>query len=1359
MKANVRRSSIAPFREAEKEMFWRAILFVHCFIALFGIISLGASKSTIDFLQPRRYELWGPDCWTIKEGKAIFQKAQGTAFIVATGLPPKELILEADIIISGREEGGYATAGLAVCVDPLNHWRLLLVAGPREEHYFELVEMLEGEHQAQGGLRSSSTRLPAISRGELQSWNYGQRYHLQLMLSSEAIVGRVTEAETNAIWERSYSLTRGVAVRQGRPALTCSAMQGVFEKLNVKAVHLSTAPPVALSKGPQGTIVIIPDAAQTIAPRLAQMLREQGYGVTILPWEQLAQPLPWDKLDVLILADARKVPVSARDRVLEASQCGGKMICLGAPAFQTLLGATPQGWQPRTHWQHAWAATLPRRPIAIAPQAWRRQSSHPELSSSVAPDPASGAAAWRFHSELKNWDTWRADVAYPFDEQYHGLLFEAKGDPETPQLSIECVEQDGSRWIAVVELSPDWQTFVLQPMDFSYWPDSPTPTRGGPGDRLQPQNVKAIVFGLAGSHTKKVRPGPHTYWIRNIAAAQASQIPSIDFSVPSLEILCPSYKIYPMNEIVELRAADAQQITKMRPVAWTKPAYAPVWRERGRGLHRKRAWRWLPILDAYDDSGRKRGSLVSLLIGDAIYPDAMWANVAVSDPAQAVQKELAPVLQDTIRAMIRGCFLLEGGAELFSYKPGEIAMIGGTAINLSRQPQLLTISCVLKDAGGRTVLDRRKTFRVAPRATAEACWPVKLTFTPPGAYIVETSLLMGNRLIDRISHRIEQIRTMPAKPEEFVRVEGSYFMLGRKRWHFKGVNYWANWIGGYPGLNVYQRSCYDPEIIERDLQQLQAIGVNALSAVQALVPPNPRDPLAFRDQLDFLERCHRHGLKVFFFLPFGRPYYGGSFEKIKEYITQAGLKDHPAIMCWELAWEPIDTPWQGRLNFMLKDWNRWIVQRYGSYENAFSDWQFKPPLTSEGFVPIPEVQQCQQHGPWDRYVAAFRRAHADLISAAYRDIAEPLRRWDPKHLISFRGGACGIPYGAHFAHIHSPGAAKHLDFLNPEGYNLQTNGIGTLTPPDDIRKGGLVTLFYRFLGREKPVVWMEFGYTVNGIHTEWQPELVHIKPEELQRQATELRNFYEMFLESGARGAAPWWWPGGFRLGENSDFGLVEPDGTLRPAGEIMQQYLPRFEHVQHLPPTDYILLDLDTHYPDSWPLYSQQYLELIKSGKRPYVRTAGTGTTSANCPLTAVGGTLYNGHNPPIFLNAEFNSLEIQIGEGQWQPVLEGQTIRVPVGVRVLCRASVGNLGEATWLAPKAGLNEGGVFLAGREEYGLPFIAPIAADTPYLADATIPAFVLISKVTPGKHTISCEMYSQGRAYFGERLVFVIEGI
>jgi hypothetical protein len=249
-----------------------------------------------------------------------------------------------------------------------------------------------------------------------------------------------------------------------------------------------------------------------------------------------------------------------------------------------------------------------------------------------------------------------------------------------------------------------------------------------------------------------------------------------------------------------------------------------------------------------------------------------------------------------------------------------------------------------------------------------------------------------------------------------------------------------------------------------------------------------------------------------------------------------------------------------------------------------------------------------------------------------------------------------------------------------------------------------------------------------------------------------------MFLETGARGAAPWWFPGGFRIGENSDFGLVEPDGAERPACDVMRQALPKFAQVKHPAPTDTMKLDLERHYPDAWATYSPQYLDLVKAGKVVALRTAGTGTNSETCPLTAVGGGEYNGHNPSLYLNAEFNSLEIKIGDGTWQPVTSGQTLGAPVGAKVVCRASVGNIGEAAWLAPNAPQQQGRVYLAGREEYGVPFTAPIASDTPYLKDAQIPQFTLIESVRQGAASVSFEMTAAARAFFGERRTITLTG-
>ncbi len=81
-------------------------------------------------------------------------------------------------------------------------------------------------------------------------------------------------------------------------------------------------------------------------------------------------------------------------------------------------------------------------------------------------------------------------------------------------------------------------------------------------------------------------------------------------------------------------------------------------------------------------------------------------------------------------------------------------------------------------------------------------------------------------------------------------------------------------------------------------------------------------------------------------------------------------------------------------------------------------------------------------------------------------------------------------------------------------------------------------------------------------------------------------------------------------------------------------------------------------------------------------VRTAGTGTTSADTPLVAVGNTAYNGRNPPKYLNAEFNWFKIKIGNGDWIEVANGDRIRVPRNQPISAMASVGNL-QDTWRRP----------------------------------------------------------------------------
>ncbi len=1306
-----------------------------------------------EFTGSQTYERWGPRCWEIADGALGFRAGQEASYQIPRLPDLTEATTTCELTATERTRQTYVWAGLTLFVDPTNQWQLSLVESPQGKRYFELLERLDGVQHAQAGGGTSATKLPMTSAGELGGWEYGQACELELALTPESITGTVTDPRTGEYWQRSYKFDGGRALMAGRPGMLVSGMEGTFREFRIDGSLPEPEEGLAIESGPRGSVAIIDSREGGLAEKWADEYRKAGYGATAVAREDLRQAnVPVGEVDLLVLADATAVPLRTRDSVTQLLRCAGKLIAIGAPAFTELLTHTPEGWVDRANYAEAIIAELELVDLDAPVDEWRFAAMQPDSDASLR----AADDALEFDIDHDGWGGFSHDITGAYDEDRTLLTFWARGDDQTSQMHIEFREEDGSRWIGTIGLTPEWRAHMLQPRDFPYWKDSPAP-RGWEGDHFHPENVQQISLGLSQSHTPRVRKGRHKFWVQGLSTAPDPDHGNVDFSVPQIQALSPSYHLFPMQTPAKLTAGLRNTTLEMPNLTWREDAYAPVWRERGRGFDRDRSWRWIPLLEVRDDYGFHRGALVSLTVGDAVNPDAMWANVGVANAEDAfTSRKLREAVMSTSDAITRGCFLIEAGAPVFSCKPGETMELGAEVLNASAETRELTVEFGTLIGGGGLgggmvpATERRQVVvEAGKRATVTLPWVAP---KPPSTCHVFTTLTLDGAAIDRIAQEIVVGPRPTPSAADYVRVEGSHFMLGDEKWFFNGVNYRPTFVGGYPHLNFLSREVYDPEIVERDLAWLESAGINALSAIHGVQPANADSPWAYRDQLDFLDRCERHGIKVFFFLSHARPFADADADRAIDYISQAGLANHPAIMCWELAWEPIHGSWgDGQaLAFMLEPWNDWVAQRYGSVENAVADWEYEPEMV-DGALPVPSYEMTLDHGEWDRMVAAFRRAFSDTLSRGYRDIVSRLREAEPSHLISFRFGACGIPNGPTFAHAHSQGVLKHVDFMNPEGYSL-IKGWGIPTPADDLRKGGLVTLYYRHFSREKPVVWMEFGYTVNGIHDAWEQGRIHIDPNEIANQTAEYESLYAMFIESGARGAAPWWLPGGFRLGENSDFGMLRPDGSERPVCEVVKGYLPQFAEVQHEEPTAFIDLDLDSHYPDAWDVYSAEYLKLVQAGERPHVRTAGTGTTSASCPLTAVGGTDYNGHNPPAFLNAEFNSLEIRGGDGDWIAVDDGSAIDVPVGKPVRCRASVGNIGEATWLG------SGEVSLAGRAEYGLEFSAPIDAETEFLRDAQVSEFVLVPRAD-GETTVSFEMQAQGRAYFGERRTIVLRAM
>ena len=137
--------------------------------------------------------------------------------------------------------------------------------------------------------------------------------------------------------------------------------------------------------------------------------------------------------------------------------------------------------------------------------------------------------------------------------------------------------------------------------------------------------------------------------------------------------------------------------------------------------------------------------------------------------------------------------------------------------------------------------------------------------------------------------------------------------------------------------------------------------------------------------------------------------------------------------------------------------------------------------------------------------------------------------------------------------------------------------------------------------------------------------------------------------KSGANGSAAWCYPGGLRLDENSDFGIVAPDGLPRPAALQLQHYARALPAARVNPaPDSWITVDRDADargFAGFCARWGADYARRRAEGKIPSVRSPATGLTTATMPLIAVGNVPAKGHNPLKYANAEIELLPTQNG------------------------------------------------------------------------------------------------------------------
>ncbi len=1098
----------------------------------------------------------------------------------------------------------------------------------------------------------------------------------------------------------------------------------------------------------------LPGEKAALVTAIRERIKAAGYDIREISFEDLCDlsALKPSVFDLIVLPDSGTLPVRAAGSIVEYLKGGGDIIALNTPMWQSALIRVGGRWLTREEYEREAAAVPPEHVLfdfaSTGATGWYRTSSDMEVQTTWSVEdagPAPGQCSLHVSiPKLLGWDTLHHDASpNPFPRDHTLTILSAKGGPNTTHLAVEWVERDGSRWIAVIPLTTEWRRYILTPKDFRFW--SSVPSRGYPGDCFRPENAAKLAIGLAFSHTASVGSGPHEYWVGPIGTSKMK--PEYEefllaADTPRLDTLSPRYKFFDSRDVSRLFVREDQTIVDRTDLPMPAAVRSVQPRPTVNGFDKGRDWRWIPIVEASSSKGEWRGVPVAVTVyADGPYKGGIWASFGVSDQQWYSSPKVLRLIEQIARRMLNPIFLVDGGANYYTYFRDQKLVLGATVANLGSDSHGMQIR--MKFAGSRTFqpITRQVSTQVPAGKIRIVCCEIPVP-KEHNQYNVTCELVQGGKVIDRAAHQIHVWE--PKKQKYFVSVANGEFRLRGNRWRPHGVNYMpSSGIGTEDGAYFeywLDRRSYDPEVIQRDLDHIKDMGFNSVSI---FIYSHSTEA---QNLLDILRLLDNLGLKANLSLRPGTPM-DFRWSDVKKIIEYYRLWENDTVFAYDLAWEPMFGSHQDR-KIWDRDWEAWVVERYGSIENAEKDWGFPIPRDESGQVTNPLPEHIDTDGEWRVMVAAYRRFLDTLLYKKYSEARRLVLSIDPNHLVSFRMAEAGnptfrwpngrIPYD--FAYL-----AGAVDFLAPEAY-------GRMGDWERTKPGWFEREYARWAAPTKPMIWAEAGVNT------WDISRMENSPERLSFAAEVYRNFYRLLIESAADGVFFWWYPGGFRVGENSDFGIIEPDGTDREVTRVIREWGPKFVNGPSLKPVDqWITIDRD-RYPNGITGVYQEVQDAFWSalalGKTPGLRTEGTGTNSCNSPDLAVGNTKPNGTNPLKYLDAAFDLVEVKMSNGDWHRVLPNQRLRADRSGKLTLRMKLTNLGESKWSPePKCRVSLLAFDSEGRLIARFGLNRPVAR----FESVEIPRFEL--SIPPASHAreIVLRLSAEAKGFFGEVFKVVLE--
>ncbi len=774
------------------------------------------------------------------------------------------------------------------------------------------------------------------------------------------------------------------------------------------------------------------NAAPAEPELLADLMKQAGYHVVKVKADDLARPgvLDPSKCKLLVLPNGPAFPIEAGPALVHYLQGGGNLLALGGYALDEPVLKVEGKWVGRNSLERL------------------RGGAGLEFGEGGSDDSLSG-----------NWSEVRSR------DNLHGRLLEGEAQAKLQvglagRLQCELIGTFGPRREGTrhLEVSAGGQVIASLSAPYGVF-DTVVPLpegavekgyveftfKGTPGVLLSRITVfsegKDETPADVAPETFEVHLNTHYGRAQDALAVEPTQIGVFDAS-------------YPLRFAVEGKPTDDPLAPQGESIRGKFEGWAAVGLLGSNSAVFPRAYgRYRPLISGYDEYGRKRGSLLSLLqIYAGPFAGSNWLISGVNSEDLTQQPLVQGALVKAARALLTSnVYFTTARPEFDAYYAGERVKVKCTVVNRTDADQAVQVKLQVFKGAKQLLATAPQVFTLTPGETKT----VELGFTAPDGVVnlvrTEAICTLAGEVVDKYASGYVALSKQELTSGEQVSFRDNYFQLGGRPTYLPGTN--------QTGM-VFCSAFETPLEWEQDCRLMQDLGLRVQRVLHlspyvvsktGSPPARPLD-LNVESLPKWLERAYlgftqlQQAHKVAFFISMhdwmGVALSPEELEAQRKYAELMGklFKDVPGII-WDAQNEPSvhlpQAPW------VEKEWNQFLQQKYKTQAAFAAAWGAEAQGKQLGKVPW-----VQPSRSWQSQAAADE----DEFRSRYL-----LRRWLDANVSGLRQAGDAHPVTVGFLHVENAAdkraACGKVDFANTHFYGNLDGLITTLKLVDE-RAGG-----------------------------------------------------------------------------------------------------------------------------------------------------------------------------------------------------------------------------------------------------------------------------------------------------------------